>query len=352
MLDGVTVLDFTRYLPGPFATLRLQDWGATVIKVEDPSGDPGRYLNRSGGAEGSLFRTVNRGKRGVVANLKDPDDRKMVQELAMTADVVLEGFRPGGADRLGVGYETLTALNPALVYVSLSGYGQDGPNASLSGHDLNYQAMSGLLDQLLDANGEPIKPKIAIADLIGGLVASEAMLAGLVKRGRTGTGCYMDVSVTEAVLSILGLHVTHRSIGGGLHGTEGNSISYNIYRTKDARYVTLGALEPKFWAAWCDGVGAPELVESKNSAPEPGNPAFVRVTEIFASRTLAEWVEFSESVDCCLAPVLNIDEVIENAGFRDRGIIADRWGGTYVATHFVNRDEFLTGEDPFPQLGS
>lgn len=351
LLTGIKVVDFTRYFPGPFATLRLSDWGAEVVKVEAPEGEPGRYLNRYEGKEGSVFRSVNRGKRGLLANLKDPADAQRVMEEIATADAVIEGFRPGVAERLGFGFEAVKAVKPDIVYCSLTGYGQTGPYVRLSGHDLNYMALSGCLDQIKDATGRPVKPRLAFADLVGGIAATEAVLAGLVHRNETGEAAYLDVSLTEAAFALMGLHATNWSLGFGTRGQMDDSIAYDIYETSDGRYVTLGAMEEKFWRNFCDAVGAPDLYEGKETLPGEDNPYFVRLRDIIKAHDFAYWLKFFEENDCCFAPVLNVEEALKVQSFQERGLVDERWGATYVATHYLDGEPFLQGDEPFPPLG-
>lgn len=350
LLKGVKVIDFTRYFPGPYATLRLADWGAEVIKLESHDGEPGRFLNTYEGAEGSVFRSVNRGKQGAFADLKDAREKERVVRIIEESDVLIEGFRPGVMARLGLDYESVKQVNSGIVYCSLTGYGQTGPFANLSGHDLNYMALSGCLDQLCDETGRPVKPMIALADLVGGVAASEAVLAGLVHRGMTGEGCYLDVSLTEAVLGMMGLHATHASLGGGLHGQMDPSIAYALYQTSDGRFVTLAAMEDKFWRNFCNAIGKPHLFEGKNTLPEESNPYYREVREAIASKDFAYWQEFFERVDCCFAPVLTIEESVDVASFRERGLVGEKWGATYLATHYGCDEAFLKGGEPYPKL--
>lgn len=351
LLEGLKVVDFTRYFPGPYATLRLSDWGAEVVKVESCEGEPGRFLNTHEGREGSVFRSVNRGKKGVLANLKDDADRSRVLEIVEGADVLVEGFRPGVMARLGLDYEAVKRVNPSIVYCSLTGYGQTGPYVELSGHDLNYMALSGCLDQLLDAEGRPVKPLIAFADLVGDIAASEAMLAGLVRRGLTGEGCYLDVSLTEAAFSLMGLHATHASLGGGVHGQMDPSIAYGVYETSDGRYVTIAAMEDKFWRNFCEAVGRPDLVDGKNTLPSEDNRYYRELRDIFASKDFAWWRGFFEQADCCFAPVLTAEEALDVGSFQERGLVGEKWGARYVATHYLDGEPFLEGDEPFPSLG-
>lgn len=350
LLDGITIVDFTRYFPGPYATLRLSDWGAKVIKVEAHDGEPGRFINEYQGVEGSVFRSVNRGKQGLFANLKNAAERERVEEIIKSADAVIEGFRPGVMKRLGLDYERVAQLKPDIVYCSLTGYGQTGSYESLSGHDLNYMALSGVLDQLKDTQGVPVKPMIALADLIGGIAASEAILAGLVHRSVTGEGTYCDVSLAESAFCLMGLHATTASLGGGLYGAMDPSIAYAIYETRDGRYVTIAAMEDKFWRNFCDKVGRPELYEGKNTLPGDDNPYYVALKELFASRDFAYWKDFAKTADCCFAPVLTIEEAMEETSFAERGLVERRWDAAYVATHYLDGAPFLEGDEPYPAL--
>ncbi|ACL18376.1 crotonobetainyl-CoA:carnitine CoA-transferase CaiB-like acyl-CoA transferase [Desulfitobacterium sp. LBE] len=352
MLSGIKIIDFTRYFPGPVATLRLAERGAEVIKIEDRAGDPARTMfDTINGEEGCVFRSQSRGKKSVVLDLKQKEDYQKVAELIADADVVIESFRPGVAKRLGIDYETMLRINPSLVYLSLSGFGQNTSISSLGGHDLNYMAYSGVLAQLTDEEGRPIKPKLALADLLGGVVSSEEILAGLVQRERTGKGVYLDVSITESMMALLGIHVSHYSVTGEEHGINDHGIAYSIYETKDGRYMTLGALEEKFWKNFCQGVDRMELLPWQGTAPEAGNPYYQEMVKVFKSKTFKEWAEFSRQVDCCLAPVLAVSELKEQQFVKERNFIEHKWGMDYVATHYRQGKSFLDFAAPYPKLG-
>lgn len=340
MLKGIRVLDLTRYFPGPFATLRLQERGAEVIKIEDKRGDPARFMDSIEGKEGAIFRSMSRGKKCVSLNLKDDKDKADFMELVKTADVVIESFRPGVVNKLGVDYETLHRVNPKLVYVSLSGFGQDTSRAPMASHDLNYMALSGVLDQLLDEHGAPIKPQIALADLVSGMAASEAVAFGLVKSLRTSEGMYVDVSMTDAVLALMGLHVCHYSATGEEHGINEHGIGYGIYQTADGRYIVLCALEEKFFMNFCKAVGKEHLIPLQHTEASEDNPAYIEIKELFASRTFEEWNEFSLKVDCCMTPVLHTSELATSEYVRERRMIQDKWGLNYVATCYTGNEEF------------
>lgn len=352
LLDGIRVVDFSCYYPGPLATLRLADWGAQVLKVESPLSDPARTMNSHEGCEGSLFRVANRGKASLIVDLKSELGREKIAEVLRMADVVIEGFRPGVVARLGIAYEDVRAIKPDIVYCSLSGYGQTGPDALRSGHDINYMAVSGALGQLRDDSGRPIKPLLPIADLVGSVAASEAILAGLVFRARTNEGVYIDVSITEAVLSLMALHATHYSLGYGEDGEFNDYLCYHIYETSDGRFITLGALEAKFWESFCDGVNRSDLVKQQKTPPVDENPYFLDMCEIFKGKCFTEWIDFSKNVDCCMSPILNIGEVLQEEGFRQRGMFGERWETSYIAMHYLNEEGFLTGEHPYPRYQS
>lgn len=212
-------------------------------------------------------------------------------------------------------------------------------------------AMSGLLDQLLDSNGVPIKPQIALADLISGYAASEAVVMGLVKSLRTGKGSYIDVSMTDAVLSLMGLHVTNQSATGDEHGINEHGIGYGIFRTSDDRYVALCALEEKFFINFCKAVGREDLIPLQHTEPSPNNPAYKEIQKTIAHRSLEEWARFSEEVDCCMAPVLHTGELKDSKYVKERRVIEHKWGLDYVATCYTGEASFLGFDKPYSKLG-
>jgi alpha-methylacyl-CoA racemase len=333
LLTGVKVVDFTPLLPGPYASLRLADLGAEVVKVEPPGGDPARYIGLNSAGAGVVFLANNRNKTSVVLDLKAASGQSEAMALVESADVVLEGFRPGVADRLGIGYEAVRRVNPRIVYCSLTGYGQTSPLADMAGHDLNYMATSGMLAQFRDAEGRPVVPKVQLADLLGGVVASEAILAALLHRERTGEGRYLDVAMTDALMGLLTMHALIDAVNGypwGVQELGGGLICYNLYRTRDGRMVSLGALEPKFWEAFCAGVKRPDWVQAQFTPATLENPVFREVTDLFAQRSLAEWTQFGQQVDCCLQPVLEVNEAFASDYAKARGMVWDAetptWG--------------------------
>jgi crotonobetainyl-CoA:carnitine CoA-transferase CaiB-like acyl-CoA transferase len=336
-LEGLRVLDLTRLLPGGFCSMLLADFGADVIKVEDTGmGDyvrwaPPFYPGVQASAGSALFLSLNRGKRSIRIDLKSPDGKDVLLRLVRDADVLLESFRPGVLDRLGVGYERLRTENPGLVYGAITGYGQDGPGRERSGHDLNYLGLNGILGLSGEADGPPVSSSAQIADLGGGaLMAVVGVLIALRERDRSGQGQVVDCSMFDGSLSFLAMLAAEMLAGGpaprrgGLR-LAGAVVCYRPYRCADG-YVTLGALEPKFWAAFCRGVGREDLAE--HAFEPPGSEAHRAVSEIFAARTREQWRAFAAEHDCCLEPVLGLDEALngELVAARDMVVSLDQPG--------------------------
>jgi alpha-methylacyl-CoA racemase len=331
-LEGIRVLDLTRLLPGGFCSLLLSDFGADVIKVEDTAaGDyirawPPYYDGVDESTKSALFLSLNRGKRSIRLDLKRAEGREAFLRAVARADVVLESFRPGVLDRLGVGYDAMRAANPRIVYCAITGYGQDGPNRDRSGHDMNYLGLVGLLGLTGDPDGPPVQAAGQIADIGGGaLMAAFAILAALRERDRSGEGQVVDVSMADGALSWLAM-VAARYFAGGVTPRRGDLelagaiACYRPYRCADG-WVTLGALEPKFWQAWCRGVGREDLVEQQ-FAP-PGSDAHREVEAIFARRTREDWRAFASEHDCCLEPVLDLDEALDSELVRAREMVVE-----------------------------
>ncbi|MDP4162390.1 MAG: CaiB/BaiF CoA-transferase family protein [Bacillota bacterium] len=325
MLSGIVIIDFSNYLPGPFATLRLAEMGAEVIKIEPLSGDPSRSTGPQKDGKGLVFLANNRGKKSITINLKENEGRELALRLIAGADVVLESFRPGVMEKLGLGYEKVRALKPDIIYCSISGYGQQGDMSKLGSHDLNYMALSGVLSQFKDENGRPVHPSITMADYVGGMAANERILAGLVSRSLNGKSSYHSISITEAMASMLGNHLLVEKETGEANGISvlnGSIISYVIYETLDGRYVSLAALEPKFWRNFCFGVNREEWIEAHFSKTIEDNPVYFEVKKLFKSRSFQEWVDFSIKVDCCLTPVLEVGELRTFPYFLEKKTVA------------------------------
>ena len=331
-LAGLKVLDLSRLLPGGFCSLMLADFGADVIKVEDTGmGDyvrwsPPYYEGADETARGALFLSLNRGKRSIRLDLKSERGKQVLLRLVREADVLLESFRPGVLDRLGVGYERLREENPGLVYCAITGYGQDGPNRGRSGHDMNYLGLNGVLGLTGDADGPPAQSGAQIADVGGGgLMGVIGILVALRERERSGQGQLVDCSMFDGALSWLAMVAAAAFASGradrrGENMLAGAIICYRPYRCADG-YVTLGALEPKFWNAFCQGVGRDDLRD--HAFDRPGSDAHREVEAIFARRTREQWHRFACENDCCLEPVLDLDEVLESELVRAREMVIE-----------------------------
>ncbi|OQP08076.1 CoA transferase [Geobacillus sp. 46C-IIa] len=332
MLHGIVVVDFSQYLPGPFASWRLAQLGAEVIKIEPPSGDRLRPF-----AEGRLFAAYNAGKKSAALDLKTDEGREQAQRLAARADVVIESFRPGVMARLGLGYDDVRRDNEGIIYCSISGFGQQSGRSLLGSHDLNYMALSGLLAQLADERGRPVHPKITLADFIGGMAAAERIVAALFARERTGKGAYLDVSLVDGLTAMMAGHFAIAHGGGpknGLAELAGEVVCYQLYETKDGRYISLAALEPHFWRQFCEAVGRPEWIEAQWAPAEPGEEVYEGLAALFREKTFSEWSTFAETVDACLAPVLETDEAKQLfAGGQVRRLVAMQPDGVWTAAH-------------------
>jgi alpha-methylacyl-CoA racemase len=330
-LADLRVLDLSRLFPGDFCSLLLADFGADVVKVEDTGmGDyvrwaPPHYAGVEESAGGALFLGLNRGKRSVRIDLKTEPGKEALRRLARDADVLLESFRPGVLDRLGVGYERLRRENPGLVYCAITGYGQDGPARERAGHDMNYLALNGILGLSGEADGPPVQAGAQIADLSGALMAATGILVALRERERSGLGQLVDCSMFDGSLSSLAMVAAAAFASGradqrGENVLAGRLICYRPYRCADG-YVTLGALEPKFWKAFCRGVEREDLDNSAFDAP--GSDAHRELEEIFLTRTREQWREFGDEHDCCLEPVLDLDEVLRSELVLARAMVVE-----------------------------
>lgn len=317
-LKGIRVLDLSRLLPGPYCSMMLGDLGAEVIKVEDTTaGDPTRGRGPDAKRQSHAFQQLNRNKKSISIDLKNPAGREVFLKLAHTADVILEQFRPDVVSRLGIGYETVTVINPRLVYCSLTGFGQDGPHRLRSGHDLNYIALAGVLGLTADQSGRPVIPGVQIADLAGGMVAAFGILAALMARQHTGKGQYVDVSMFDVMLAMLPIpsssQFTGNQIGvGDKYVLSGADPFYNVYETADGKYMTLGALEPKFWEGFCLAIGREDLVARQFDQGSKKAGLFEEVRRIFKSKSQSEWVDLMSGADACCEPVLDMGEAFEH----------------------------------------
>lgn len=356
-LAGLRVLDLTRLLPGPLASMHLADLGADVVKIEDTGA--GDYARGAGAIHGqiSYFQLVNRNKRSLCLDLKQAAGVAAFMRLAATADVILEGFRPGVVDKLGIGYAAVAAINPRVTYCAITGYGQDGPYRDRAGHDLNYLAYCGLLDQIGLPGSAPAVPNFQIGDLLGGsLTALLGVLAGVVDARQSGRGRYVDVSMTDAVfahtlfplLAVLGLG---QALPRGEDVLSGGMPSYGVYATRDGRYMAVSAMEPKFWQGLCEAIERPDLKPFVFAFGAEGQRIRRELELAFAERSFAEWTAVFERVDCCVTPVLRLEESIENAQLRARAMIVEVDGVKQFAPPFKISDLAFEARLPPPAAG-
>lgn len=316
-------------LPGPFCTMILADYGAEVIKIEAVrGGDLFRGTKPMLGDTGGAFFQVNRNKKSVSLNLKTEEGREIFYKLAREADVIVEQFRPGVVDKLGVGYETIRAINPKIVYCSLSGYGQDGPYRLLSGHDLNYISYAGILGLTARQGQTPTLPGVQIADIGGGaLYAAVGILLALMGVKQNGAGQYVDTAMLDGAVSWLPILAAEYFVNGeppkaGGSMLLGRNACYEVYETKDGRYISIGAVEPHLWANFCDRIGREDF-KSWQRELDRQPEMFDYLRKLFKTRTQKEWCAFLTGVDCCWAPVLHIDEVFDDPQVKSRDMVFD-----------------------------
>jgi len=334
-LVGLRVLDLTRLLPGAFCTMLLADRGADVIKVEERgSGDYMRWFPPLVDGQGVVFNALNRNKRAITLNLKSEEGRELFKRLAATADVVVEGNRPGVMDRLGLGWETLRAIRPGLVLCSITGYGQDGPFAQRAGHDLNYMATAGALSLNAGPGGAPHPLAVQVADIgAGGVGAAAAILSALLAVARGGAGRHLDVSMLDGALSWLAMPVAEAGSGGeeplaGRTRLTGRYPCYRVYECADGRFLSVGALEPKFWRALVEDLDRPDLADRHlDESPE----AHAELEAVFRARARDDWAARLDGLDVCVEPVLEVGEVEAHPQVAARRLILHARSGTEVA---------------------
>jgi alpha-methylacyl-CoA racemase len=324
-LAGIRVIDFSTLLPGPLCSLLLARAGADVVKVERPGrGDEMRTYTPKFGVDSVNFALLNQGKRSVALDLKSATAREQAIDLIRGADVVVEQFRPGVMDRLGLGYAQMREINPRLVYCSITGWGQSGPFADLAAHDLNYQAESGMLGLTAAADGAPGIPSALVADIGGGAYpAVMNILLALRARDGSGEGCHLDVSMADNLFTFL-----YWALGNGFAAGQwptpggdlvtGGTPRYNIYRTRDGRYLAAAPLEQKFWENFLGVLAAPHLLDDEK------DPAGTRVAvqEIIAQADAAQWLRRFEGVDACVSVVKTMEEAVRSPHFTARGLFS------------------------------
>ena len=336
-LDGIRILDLSRLLPGPFCSMLLADMGADVVKIEDPKiGDYIRWWPPKIGRNSGFHVVLNRNKKSLTLNLKTEEGKEILRRMVADADVVLEGFRPGVMQKLGLGYEDLKAINPRIVYCAITGYGVDGPLAMKAGHDINYLALAGILSYS-GRDGVPSLTGVQIADIGGGgLLAAFGVATALLARERTGEGQFVDVSMTDGAFMWNCLR-WGKFLADGKTPAPGDDFlnhgfaCYNIYETADGRHMSLGALEPQFWKAFCTAVERPDWNTPDYFEPGDHQKRLEgELTTLFKSKTMKEWVERLQGVDCCCEPILNFEEATSEPQMQARRMVVEMahesWG--------------------------
>lgn len=357
-LEGLRVLDLSLFLPGPHLSMMMADHGAEVIHVEPPGGEPARHIGIKEDGVSVWFRTTHRGKKSMVIDLKEPDQREALLRLCETADVFLEAFRPGVMDRLGVGPDVVRKRNPAIVYCSISAFGQTGPNRLKPAHDLAIQALSGTLSVNLGSDGKPALTGTASADITSSLMALSGILMALYRREKTGRGDYLDLSMQDALMSwtshVMGPPFGERRAAVPQHERHwGGGAFYNIYETADAKHIALGGSEPKFVRSLLTALGGEGLIELALQPPGPvQDPVKHFLAESFRARSLSDWELFLADVDVCWAPVNDLYEAVCDAHVRERGMVfEDDDGKLHFANPMQFTDEPARLELTVPELG-
>ncbi len=353
-LEGLRVLDLSLFLPGPYLTLALADHGAEVIKIEPRGeGDPTRHLGLSDGPSTVYFRNLNRGKKSVVMDLKDPQEREALLRLAESADVFVESFRPGVVERLGVGYEELRARNRGIVYCSISAFGQDGPYRHRPAHDLAVEALSGVLSLNLGDDGKPTIPALPLADLLAALNGLAGILMALFRRSRTGQGDFVGIAMHDSMLAalanIIGPPLAENRQPVARHErTTGGSAFYRLYETADGRHLVLGGQEMKFVKNLLGALGRLELAPLCERPGPHQKPVMDFLEQTFKAKTLADNLAFLSKLDVCYAPVNTLPEALEAAADK---LITDELGRRHLAPPIRFRDEPARPSLREPKLG-
>lgn len=358
-LEGVRVLDLSLFLPGPWLTQTMADHGAEVIKIEPPTGEPVREVGYRQNGASVWFRNTHRGKRSVVLNLKNPDHVAAFLDLARTADVVVEAFRPGVVERLGVGYDAVAAVNPRIVYASISAFGQTGPEARRPAHDLAIEALAGVVSLNLGRDGTPTNPHMPVADIVGSMSALSGILMALLRRERTGQGDYIDLSMHDATLSWLPnvtgtVFAEDRAPRVKEERSFGGYAFFSIYATACGGHVALGGVEHKFVRTLLNDLGRPDLIPAAEGPPGPEQqPVKDFLAATFASRSRAEWESWFDGRDVCFAPVLDLKEAfaIPHVVAREM-LIRDDQGNPHIGIPIKFRHEPGRIDPRLPELGA
>jgi len=329
-LEGLRVLDLTRLQPGNYATMVMGDLGADVVKVEEPGrGDYVRWSPPIVGGMSAAHRVLNRNKRSVTLNLKAPEGVDLLMRLVGQADVLIESFRPGVMERLGVGFPRLKTVKQDLIYAAITGYGQDGPYRDRAGHDINYVAVGGILSKTGAPDGPPVLPSVQVADLSGAMMAVIGVLAALYRRSASGGAEFVDVSMMDVSLSWLALHLASWLAGGpelerGGGYLNGGFPFYRVYECGDGKFLSVGALEPQFWRALCTATGHEELIDEQFAGGTRRREIHERFEDTFRSKPRDEWVAALGPLEACVAPVNDWDETAADPQVSHRGMLEPR----------------------------
>jgi crotonobetainyl-CoA:carnitine CoA-transferase CaiB-like acyl-CoA transferase len=357
------MLDLSRLLPGPYCSLLLADLGMEVLKIEDL--ETGDYMRKAGPVrkqDSAYFIAVNRNKKSMTLNLKVKEGKEIFLKLIETYDTILESFRPGVMDRLGIGYEELKERNPRVILCSLSGYGQDGPYRERSGHDINYVSLGGVLDLIGAKDDPPVIPGVQMADLgAGGMMSAIAILAAIVHREKRGEGQHLDVAMLDGMISWLSIHAAKYFMDKELPKRgdmvlSGRYACYHVYETKDGRYMSLGALEPRFWENFCETIGRSELVLKQYLEGEERLHLIKEIQKIFKTKTQKDWVDTFKNVDACCEPILNLEEVFHHPHVLHRQMVKELEhpveGKTRQVGHPIKSSQYpFEIQRPSPRLG-
>ena len=329
-LDGIVVLDLTRLLPGAATTTLLSQFGAEIIKIEEPGrGDYAREMHPLIDGEGAYFVLTNYGKKSVAIDLKDPRGKESFLRLVERADVLVEGFRPGVMQRLGLDFEVLRKRNQRLIYTAITGYGQHGPYAQRAGHDINYLSLSGVLGLNATRGQAPVIPGVQIADLAGGAMqAVIGILLALTARQKIGRGQMVDVAMLDGAIMLQRVPLAHHLANGKEPEPGGEMLTglyacYNIYQTRDERWVAVGALEPKFWATLCRALDCEALIPHQFAGAEQQSEMIATLSRIFINRDAVEWFALLGPTDACVTPVNTVGEMLSDPHIRERETIVD-----------------------------
>ncbi|MGW6663502.1 MULTISPECIES: CoA transferase [Peribacillus] len=329
-LSGIKVLDLSRLLPGPYCSLMMADYGAEVIKIEEPErGDYIRWRKPAIEEIGARHLTINRNKKSVELNLKTEEGKEIFKKMAESADVILESFRPGVMSRLGIGFDEISKINRGIVYCSLTGYGQTGPYRDLPGHDINYIGYSGILGLIGEKNGKPVVPGVQIADIGGGaLMALSGICMALLNKERTGKGQYIDISMMDGAVTWLYASASDYFASGKVPERGGNRLDgqyafYQVYETKDNKYLSVGASEEKFWKKICELIGKPEWIELHGGNDDVQEQLKLEMSEVFKKKNQQEWLDLLALEETCVGPVNDIEQIFSDPQIIERELFTE-----------------------------